>query len=468
MMNEELNMDRYFREKLEGFSQEPPSLVWEGIRDRLAVIHRKRRMAVYRWVAVAAMLVLAFMGGWYFNKRVEKEVNQLAVKEVNIPENQVITDNNEIIRDIPDEKPAESSVYQMPAADIIPARILTAELDIDTYSSIDPSDLPVIEPRRESEDILNVKISKKDPEPFDARETTGQNVENTLVKNEISESDKKLIADNVRFKSQHEKDQERWKLGMNVSPGYSSYSASHEKYYASNMTNNSAGGSSDVSAGISVQYKTAGRWSVESGVYYVQNGQKSESTQQMFAGNFRKGDNTYSLTERLYFNTDMDDAENKMIMNSVAGIVEFDNFPQGVEIETSPEMAANYDNSLVTKGEFSQVFDFIEIPLFLRYLLIDSKVGIELVGGVNAGIIVGNNAFINNEYGLQNIGKTRDISPVNLSASAGLGASYALSKNISLAVEPRINYYLKSINSNPDVNFRPYRIGLYTGLYYEF
>ena len=164
----------------------------------------------------------------------------------------------------------------------------------------------------------------------------------------------------------------------------------------------------------------------------------------------------------------MDDAENKMIMNSVAGIVEFDNFPQGVEIETSPEMAANYDNSLVTKGEFSQVFDFIEIPLFLRYLLIDSKVGIELVGGVNAGIIVGNNAFINNEYGLQNIGKTRDISPVNLSASAGLGASYSLSKNISLAVEPRINYYLKSINSNPDVNFRPYRIGLYTGLYYEF
>ena len=71
-MNEEVNMDNYFREKLEGFSQEPPSFAWEGIQDRLAVIHRKKRMAVYRWVAVAAMLVLAFFGGWYFNKRAEK------------------------------------------------------------------------------------------------------------------------------------------------------------------------------------------------------------------------------------------------------------------------------------------------------------------------------------------------------------------------------------------------------------
>lgn len=467
-MNEEVNMDKYFREKFEGFSQEPPSFAWEGIQGRLAVIHRKKRIAAYRWIAVAAMLVLAFFGGWYFNNRAEKEVNQLAEKEVNVPENQVIIDSNAIGRDIHDEKQAESRENQIPAADIVPVRLLTAELDIDTDYSTDASDLPLPEPRRKSEDILNVKISKKDSEPFHARETAEQNVEKELVTSEISESDKKLIADNVNRKGQYEKDNERWKLGMNVSPGYSSYSASHEKYYASNMTYASSGGKSDVSAGISVQYKTTGRWSVESGVYYVQNGQKSESIPQMFAGKFREGDNAYSLTERLYFNTEMDDTENKMIMNSVAGIVEFNSFPQGVEIETSPEMAANYDNSLVTKGEFSQVFDFIEIPLFLRYLLIDSKIGIELVGGVNAGIIVGNNAFINNDYGLQNIGKTRDISTVNLSASAGLGASYALSRNISLAIEPRINYYLQSINRNPDVSFKPYRIGLYTGLYYEF
>jgi hypothetical protein len=155
-------------------------------------------------------------------------------------------------------------------------------------------------------------------------------------------------------------------------------------------------------------------------------------------------------------------------MNSVAGIVEFENFPQGAEIEASMERTGSYSNAVITSGEFSQVFDFIEIPLFLRYLLVDSRVDLEVAGGLNAGLVVGNKAFINNDYGLQKIGKTRDISTVNLSASIGLGVTYSLNKHISLAIEPRMNYYMNSINKNPDVNFRPYRIGLYSGLYYEF
>jgi nickel-dependent lactate racemase len=50
----------------------------------------------------------------------------------------------------------------------------------------------------------------------------------------------------------------------------------------------------------------------------------------------------------------------------------------------------------------------------------------------------------------------------------GAGLTYALSKHVSFALEPRVNYYLNSINDNPDVDFHPYRIGVYTGLQYEF
>jgi opacity protein-like surface antigen len=90
------------------------------------------------------------------------------------------------------------------------------------------------------------------------------------------------------------------------------------------------------------------------------------------------------------------------------------------------------------------------------------------VGGINAGLVVGNNAYIDNEYGVQNIGRTQDISTVNVSGTVGVGLNYALGKNLSVAVEPRLNYYLNSINRNPEVDFRPYRVGVYTGLYYEF
>jgi opacity protein-like surface antigen len=89
---------------------------------------------------------------------------------------------------------------------------------------------------------------------------------------------------------------------------------------------------------------------------------------------------------------------------------------------------------------------------------------LEVLGGLNAGIVVGNKVYLEDE----NVGKTKDISTLNISGAIGVGLSYNLNKHISLAVEPRFNYYLNSINQNPDISFRPYRIGIYTGLYYEF
>jgi hypothetical protein len=157
-----------------------------------------------------------------------------------------------------------------------------------------------------------------------------------------------------------------------------------------------------------------------------------------------------------------------MAMNSVAGVIEFSETPVGAELVANLDNAAGYENALLTEGEFSQVFDFIEIPLYARYNLIDSKIGLQIMGGLNAGIIVGNNAYMENQYGLQNVGKTQEISTLNLSGTVGVGLSYAIGNRLSLGVEPRLNYYLNSINQNPEVEFRPYRIGIFTGLYYEF
>jgi hypothetical protein len=35
-MKEENNIDKLFREKLEGFSESPPEFIWDGIRNKLA------------------------------------------------------------------------------------------------------------------------------------------------------------------------------------------------------------------------------------------------------------------------------------------------------------------------------------------------------------------------------------------------------------------------------------------------
>jgi len=160
---------------------------------------------------------------------------------------------------------------------------------------------------------------------------------------------------------------------------------------------------------------------------------------------------------------------NNMAMNSTAGVIQFSETPKGAELSGDFEASkTGITNLMVPNGEFSQVFEFMEIPLYVRYRLVDSKFGIELLTGLNAGIVVGNNAYIENQYGLQNIGETMDISTFNISGTVGMGVNYTLGKHFSVAVEPRFNYYLNSINNNESVEFRPYRIGFYTGVTYEF
>ncbi|MFW6289973.1 MAG: outer membrane beta-barrel protein, partial [Mariniphaga sp.] len=257
-----------------------------------------------------------------------------------------------------------------------------------------------------------------------------------------------------------------WRMGVNVSPGYSSYAVKHGNDYASNMTQVANDGNANVSGGVAIRYNTSRRWSLESGIYYAQNGKQAGSSPQVYGSREQA---LYSAApERLYFNTAVTMETSGVAMNSIAGVIEIENMPAGAEIAADLENAGFYGNSLITQGELSQVFDLVEIPLYLRYLLVDSNLDVELLGGINAGVIVGNQAFLENQFGVQRIGRTRDISTMNFSGALGLAFSYALGKNFSLGVEPRFNYYMTSISRNPEVDFRPYRIGVYTGLYYSF
>ncbi|MGM0621075.1 MAG: outer membrane beta-barrel protein [Bacteroidota bacterium] len=466
-MKEDKNMDNAFRDKLEGFKAEPPAYLWDGIQGQLATQRRKKRIALYSWVSVAALLVLAFLAGWYFNESAEMQKPQMAETEkigqeeksnigeqgVKVPEKDNEKMDSEPVapeRFLADARERKSETQQ--SEEITPG----SEMD-EENRMLAAADLEFIQPI----EISEIKM-------MEGEQPTGLSVKSGRESaNQIFTWNQKVMHENEQLLSGSRRDNTGWKFGLNVSPGYSSYSAKHGSAYSSNMTWEADNGNANLSGGVSVQYKTGKRVSIESGVYYAQNGQQTGSSPQLF-GNRAQMDYASAPVNKNYFNTAVTLADNRMAMNSTAGIIEFEGVPKGAEVAANLETFGTYSNSLLTSGELSQVFDFVEIPLYFRYLLFESKMDVELVGGVNAGLVVGNNAYIDNEYGIQNIGSTRDISPVNVSGTLGVGLNYAVGKNLSLAVEPRFNYYLNSINRNPEVDFRPYRVGVYTGLYYEF
>jgi hypothetical protein len=91
-----------------------------------------------------------------------------------------------------------------------------------------------------------------------------------------------------------------------------------------------------------------------------------------------------------------------------------------------------------------------------------------MIGGFSSNFLVGNNAYIENNTGKNLIGSTKDMEALNYSGTLGVGLKYGLSKRFYLNVEPRIKYYLNSLNSNSAVTYKPYTVGVFTGLSYEF
>ena len=474
MKKEELNMDKKFRDKLEGFSAEPPSHVWDNIQRQLASKRKNRRLVLLRWIAAAAVVLLAFLAGWYFNEKSDKVIpsrveNKLAPIEKIMPqpENNVTkqqqNDQNKQDNKITGNEVTTESVFSVANKTEQAVRAATKSETVTTMPEnvqkehagellFQKIKMSFLDSKLASLSVRLPKVSLKQ------KEETQEDL--------LSESEKLLVAENVKQYSESAERKGNWKMGLEVSPGYASQVASYTDSYAQDMTYSGSDGSNNVGGGLSVQYKTGKKWSIESGIYYAQNGQRSSNTPE--ADYYDSVAGSAFDTEKSYFNTAVNLVNGQLAMNSTAGVIEFSGTPKGAELATIVEDSYSGSNTLITSSEFSQVFDFLEIPLYVRYDIIDAKFGLQIMGGINAGIVTGNNVYMESQYGTQNVGKTKDISTLNLSGTLGLGLSYDLSKHISMAIEPRLNYYLNSINNNPDVDFRPYRIGFYTGVYYQF
>jgi hypothetical protein len=468
-MKDKKNIDSIIREKLENFSAPPPPHIWNNVQGQMAAQRRKNRMTYIGWISAAAVVVLAFLAGWYFKANLKTENSKSVKSEIVQPEESdnetaFISSGTSKQNSLTAKKEAKESNNTNFSKATQFAEVLPVASNEEFSNQKETNNNSF-----SRENFRFTKIKSANARIYQNQQPDAELTQKTKTysENNLSEYDQLLIAENIKNNAASKADN-NWKMGMYVAPGYSSYTASHSESYAKNMTYSGSDGNANVSGGFSVQYRTSRRWIVESGVYYAQNGQQSVNSVNLLAKNVT-ADNAFAPGEINYFNNTVRVENNNLAMNSTAGVIQFNVTPKGAELSGDFEASkTGITNLMVPDGEFSQVFEFMEIPFYVRYRLVDSKVGVELITGLCAGIVVGNNAYIDNQYGLQNIGETIDISPVNISGTVGLGVNYALGKHFSVAVEPRFNCYLNSINNNESVEFRPYRIGFYTGVSYGF
>ena len=118
-------------------------------------------------------------------------------------------------------------------------------------------------------------------------------------------------------------------------------------------------------------------------------------------------------------------------------------------------------------GSLEQNISYVEVPLELSYKLLDKKFGIEVIGGMSTLFLNQNNiSLIANGVEME-IGRANNLNDIHFSSNVGLGFRYSFWKSFDANFQPMFKYQINTLSENFG-NFKPYFIGLYTGVSFSF
>lgn len=257
----------------------------------------------------------------------------------------------------------------------------------------------------------------------------------------------------------------KWQLGASLTPLYNYRDVTSQDDYSKALANSSESARLTFAGGVQVSYRPSDRVSVESGLYYTRMGVNIGDY-----SNFRNG----WFSDRL--EASPGSVENVVsISNSMGKIVSANN-DLFVSNYSGSEAMADYhmlypeqmmvDNSVVES--FSQSLEYMEIPVNIKYKIIDRSVQVQLIGGVSTNVMINNSVSAHTGEGTTEVGEMQDLRSMNYSGNAGIGFVYDIFESFSLSVEPKFRYYLHSVNTDMLPSTRPYTFGLYTGVNYTF
>ena len=491
-------LDDFFRSRLESLEETPSSMVWEQIQKRQAGAKQHKIRNIFRLTGAAAAVLLAFFLVW--NLMEERPIEDSVVLS-KLTQNDTVSPSDTIV---------SVNSQKIPLAEV-PATnaILVVEKSSDFVIPV--SDNLVSSNENREEEILKYIDRKKS----DALSSNYANMYALAVNTkpqskyrELSDFEKEIVANNASYyeKSSKSKSSNEWSVGAYLSPTYSVNQGSNSVDYSRSTSASGSKTHMDVGAGMLVDYHLNKRWSVQSGLLAGNLSQttsnQTKSVEIFMSSAVPAPSDQYSsnkpnfpnhLSPPHHPNRPVLPTETRNVMsgstwnhnianpafiandrssmsgsNSNPTPVRY-NAPAGViQITKSTEDISEYTSEVLSMQGIEQNFTYLEIPLYVRYQLIDKTFGLGISGGVSTNILVGNKVYTSDGTGKSNIGKTEDMREFSYSTGIGLGLSYNFMDNLSAQVQPVFKYYLNSLSSNSSVDFRPYSFGVQAGISYRF
>ncbi len=468
MINQDSNIDRIFKEGLVGLEVTPPPDVWEAVHGRIQ--KKSRKIPLFYSVAAASVILFMLAGSaWLlFFKQTEAPV----VAEMTPATEETIVIPSDV-SDETDQMEPMVTVTDEPQADVADQFVETrqvAGLSTTDQDAVTREDIPAKPVEKQQGDEIAQYQEGEVPmriEPatefIDSKSDVHLPITQPVVA--LSLSGYELNPENRIEMTQYLLEEEipKWSVGGQFSPIYSFRYIGQNSVGSYRDTYNSyEKGLFTYSGGLNIQYTANRKLRIYTGIYFSRMGQQIGDIQLYKSSNNGviilpiKGDldinNSMgaitSRNEKLYFQD-----QSAYRIDPVSLSETYDPIKEGL---------------IPLNADIIQSMDYLEVPLIIRYKVIDKRVDLNFIGGVSTNFMVQNQAYASYQGSKITIGETHGLKTINYSSTLGLGLEYDLTETISLSLEPAFKYYLNSINRSDNIMTHPYAIGIFTGLNYIF
>lgn len=453
MDNKGANIDLLFRNGLKDLEVLPPVGVWGSI---FPVIRKKEKPYILlRSAALIAVLVsISFLTYRWGSERSAGLQNSLAT----LNEEPVPFQNNEAVPALTPRSPVKNS----------------APNEIRNRTNRN-NPVPVALAAQNNDEISVPEIIT-----VSNNISNGINLERTADKSVVSNfyfrAENSLLADN-KFQIENKlngsyivpdeygylaaKDNSgKWSLSALASPSYYLRTQSGNDEI-SNQVSSSEQTKISYSGGMGFAYRISKKLSVQSGLYYTSIGQEIE--------------NIYSFSGFGRFDNAKSDHNFEVLTSG--GVIYTENNDVFLLDNSGERVLTRYTNDVFdpakanlspVSNSLHQTFSYLEMPLILRYKLIDKSIDFNLIGGLSYNLLVNNSVHTFIDGKKYSVGETEGLNPFMVSSSVGMGMEYGLTRKISLNLEPMFRYYLNPFSEMPGVKTHPYSFGVFSGLFYKF
>lgn len=418
-MKEQKNIDRLFQEKFKEFESTPPESVWYHVEHTLQKKTVSRQKPIWMWFTsgIAVGMAMLYILNTPFNIFTPKNTTDNPTDNpiTSSPKKQTIIDNT-----------------TAPLTTNLSPNYINNSTEIVKKQTIIKTPELVYEPQLITHTTPLVPLNTVGPKPEQSFDKT--------KKHRLQESLESIAYENGVTKTP-KSNEKKWMVTTMAAPVLLNAFDNNISALDTKMNENNKNTQFSTSYGVQVAYKMNQKFTVQTGLHVV--------------------DYAY-LTQNIELSTG-------------GRIVKYNNIEYADDIAvvspqyntSTPETTYTETSLKSNKGDLTQIYGYYEIPVEAKYQITNNKTfGLQVIGGFSTLLLNKNEIFIETANYTNKLGTATNLNTLNFSGNVGLELDYKLYKNINLNVVPMFKVQTRTLNT--ENAFKPYSLGLYSGLNFRF